>query len=56
MAATHHGNQPAADTSPPASLPAGGHNRIIRWIDYRLPFVSFVEHETTAWRRAPPAR
>jgi ubiquinol-cytochrome c reductase cytochrome b subunit len=49
MAATHHGNRPAADTSPPASLPAGGHSRIVRWIDYRLPFVSFLEHETTAY-------
>jgi ubiquinol-cytochrome c reductase cytochrome b/c1 subunit len=34
---------------PPASSPASGYGRIIRWIDYRLPFVSFLEHELTAY-------
>ena len=32
---------------PPASSPASGYSRLIRWIDYRLPFVSFHEHEFT---------
>ena len=26
-----------------------GYGRLIRWIDYRLPFVSFLEHEFTAY-------
>ena len=32
---------------PPASMPASGYSRLIRWIDYRIPFVSFLEHEFT---------
>jgi len=27
------------------SAPANGYGRLIRWIDYRLPFVAFLEHE-----------
>jgi quinol-cytochrome oxidoreductase complex cytochrome b subunit len=34
---------------PPASSPASGYGRLIRWIDYRLPFVSFLEHEFTEY-------
>ncbi|HLY45223.1 MAG TPA: cytochrome b/b6 [Stellaceae bacterium] len=41
MAATSHG----APAGSPANDPAAGHSRLIRWIDYRLPFVSVLEHE-----------
>ena len=41
MAATSHG----APAGSPANDPAGGHSRLIRWIDYRLPFVSVLEDE-----------
>ena len=34
---------------PPASSPASGYSRLVRWIDDRLPFVSFLEHEFTAY-------
>jgi quinol-cytochrome oxidoreductase complex cytochrome b subunit len=30
---------------PPASIPASGFSRLIRWIDYRLPFVALLEHD-----------
>ena len=30
---------------PPVSTPSGGFSRLVRWIDYRLPFVSFLEQE-----------
>src|SRR5260370_40731179 len=30
---------------PPASIPASGFSRLVRWIDYRLPFVSLLEHD-----------
>src|ERR1700736_3239119 len=30
---------------PPASTPTSGFSRLDRWIDYRLPFVSFLEHD-----------
>ena len=30
---------------PPASTPASGYGRIVRWIDYRLPFVAILEHD-----------
>jgi ubiquinol-cytochrome c reductase cytochrome b subunit len=29
----------------PANAPTGAVGRLIRWIDYRLPFVAFLEHE-----------
>jgi ubiquinol-cytochrome c reductase cytochrome b subunit len=29
----------------PANAPAGAVGRLVRWIDYRLPFVAFLEHE-----------
>jgi ubiquinol-cytochrome c reductase cytochrome b/c1 subunit len=29
----------------PAAGPSVGYGRIIRWIDYRLPFVAFLEHD-----------
>jgi ubiquinol-cytochrome c reductase cytochrome b/c1 subunit len=29
----------------PAAGPSVGYGRIVRWIDYRLPFVAFVEHD-----------
>jgi ubiquinol-cytochrome c reductase cytochrome b/c1 subunit len=32
-----------------APAPAGGYGRLIRWIDYRLPFVAFFEHELTVY-------
>ena len=32
-----------------AAPPSGASSRLIRWIDYRLPFVSFLEHELTAY-------
>src|SRR5207245_7696309 len=34
---------------PPASTPASGYSRLVRWIDYRLPVFSFLEHELTAY-------
>jgi quinol-cytochrome oxidoreductase complex cytochrome b subunit len=30
---------------PPASIPASGFSRLVRWIDYRLPFVALLEHD-----------
>ena len=33
----------------PVSSPSSGYPRIIRWIDYRLPVFSFLEHELTAY-------
>ena len=30
---------------PPASTPASGYSRLVRWIDYRLPVFSLLEHE-----------
>jgi ubiquinol-cytochrome c reductase cytochrome b/c1 subunit len=36
-------------SSAPANSPSSGYGRIVRWIDYRLPFVSFLEHEFTAY-------
>ena len=33
----------------PASTPASGFSRLVRWIDYRLPVFSFLEHELTAY-------
>ncbi len=29
----------------PAAGPSVGYGRIVRWIDYRLPFVAFLEHD-----------
>jgi ubiquinol-cytochrome c reductase cytochrome b subunit len=40
---------PAGASSAPASLPSSGYGRLIRWIDYRIPVVSFLEHELTAY-------
>jgi quinol-cytochrome oxidoreductase complex cytochrome b subunit len=41
MAASSSGSPVGASQS----APANGYGRLIRWIDYRLPFVSFLEHE-----------
>jgi ubiquinol-cytochrome c reductase cytochrome b subunit len=41
MAASSSG----APAGAPANAPAGAAARLIRWIDYRLPFVAFLEHE-----------
>jgi ubiquinol-cytochrome c reductase cytochrome b/c1 subunit len=38
-------SSPGTQAGAPASPPANGYGRLIRWIDYRLPFVSFLEHE-----------
>ncbi len=40
---------PAGSSSTPASLPGSGHGRLVRWIDHRLPVISFLEHELTAY-------
>jgi quinol-cytochrome oxidoreductase complex cytochrome b subunit len=36
---------PAGASSAPAALPNNAYGRLLRWIDYRLPVVSFLEHE-----------
>jgi ubiquinol-cytochrome c reductase cytochrome b subunit len=41
MAASSSG----APAGAPATAPAGAVGRLVRWIDYRLPFVAFLEHE-----------
>ena len=45
MAASSSGAPINAPGGAPANAPAGAVGRIVRWIDYRLPFVSFLEHE-----------
>jgi ubiquinol-cytochrome c reductase cytochrome b/c1 subunit len=49
MAASSPGAPGGASISAPGSDPASGFSRLVRWIDYRLPFVSFLEHELTAY-------
>jgi ubiquinol-cytochrome c reductase cytochrome b/c1 subunit len=44
MAATPPGTPPA-----PLSVPEGAIGRVIRWVDYRLPVFSFLQHELTAY-------
>jgi quinol-cytochrome oxidoreductase complex cytochrome b subunit len=34
---------------PPASTPASGLSRLVRWIDYRLPVFSLLEHELVVY-------
>ena len=36
-------SQPGAAPGAPVSEPAGGFGRLVRWIDYRLPFVATIE-------------
>ena len=38
-------SSPGTPVGASQSAPANGYGRLIRWIDYRLPFVSFLEHE-----------
>jgi len=45
MAASSSGAPANTPGSAPATAPAGAVGRLIRWIDYRLPFVAFIEHE-----------
>ncbi len=45
MAASSSGAPAGAPATSPAGVPVGGLGRLIRWIDYRLPFVAFIEHE-----------
>jgi ubiquinol-cytochrome c reductase cytochrome b subunit len=45
MAASSSGAPAGAPATAPAGAPVGGLGRLIRWIDYRLPFVAFIEHE-----------
>jgi quinol-cytochrome oxidoreductase complex cytochrome b subunit len=40
---------PGIPAGVPASDPRSGYGRLVRWIDYRLPFVSVIEHELTAY-------
>jgi len=34
---------------PPVSTPSSGFSRLVRWIDYRLPVFTLLEHELTAY-------
>jgi quinol-cytochrome oxidoreductase complex cytochrome b subunit len=34
---------------PPVSTPSSGFNRLVRWIDYRLPVFSLLEHELVVY-------
>src|ERR1700731_2608468 len=34
---------------PPASTPASGFSRLVRWIDYRLPVFTLLEHELVVY-------
>jgi ubiquinol-cytochrome c reductase cytochrome b subunit len=45
MAASSSGAPANTPGGAPATAPAGAVGRLIRWIDYRLPFVAFIEHE-----------
>jgi ubiquinol-cytochrome c reductase cytochrome b subunit len=45
MAASTSGAPAGAPANTPGGAPAGATSRLIRWIDYRLPFVSLLEHE-----------
>ena len=45
MAAASSGAPINAPGGAPANAPAGAVGRLVRWIDYRLPFVAFIEHE-----------
>jgi ubiquinol-cytochrome c reductase cytochrome b subunit len=45
MAASSSGAPGGAPANAPTGAPVGGLGRLIRWIDYRLPFVAFLEHE-----------
>ena len=45
MAASSSGAPANTPGGAPATAPAGAVGRLIRWIDYRLPFVAFLEHE-----------
>ena len=49
MATSSGASSGVSPGSPPAAMPAGSHSRLIRWIDYRLPVFSFLEHELTAY-------
>jgi ubiquinol-cytochrome c reductase cytochrome b/c1 subunit len=49
MPASSQGAPGGASHDSAGAPPARGHGRLVRWIDYRLPFISVIEHEFTAY-------
>jgi ubiquinol-cytochrome c reductase cytochrome b/c1 subunit len=45
MVASSPGTQAGTPPGASAGAPATGLGRLVRWIDYRLPFVAFLDHE-----------